>query len=204
MATNDEIATAPLGSSAVQRTELPTQSKRDRKRQQLMDRLSNLAEKFSRDRDMTYRDQLQKVQVDANLVQRLDPYSATALDAIAKLRDEYQQYQPQGSAGEARTLLGMAGPKFQHYLQDVEDAIEHKDYLLTRAKVWQPIVDPHPLLAQVVLELTCHPRTSTNRSLPSTKTRTTLRSRPQSESIRRSQALFATVSRMSLRPRGPV
>jgi hypothetical protein len=119
------------------RAEPPAQSKRDRKRQQLTERLASLTEKFNRDRDMTYRDQLQKVQVDASLVQRLDPYAPQALENIAELRDEHQQTQPQGPASveHARTLLGMAGPKFLQYLQDVEDAIEYRDYHLTRAKV---------------------------------------------------------------------
>ena len=159
MATNDELSPAVLGVAAVaaQRPERATQSKRDRRRQLLVDRLSTLSEKFSRERDLTYRDQLQKAQVDASLVQRLDPYSPTALDDIAKLRDQYQLSQPQGQAVDnARTLLGMAGPKFQEYLQSVEDSIEVRDYLLTRQKVW-PLGHP-TVLPRLNVSLT-HPPT---------------------------------------------
>ena len=132
MATDNEIAVAGWGGPSAP----ANQSKRDRKRQQLNEKLAILSEKFNRDRDLTYRDQLQTVQVDATLVQRLDPYEPEALDRIAKLRDEYQQLQPQsGNADAARTLLGMAGPKFLEYLQNIEDAIEYRDAHLTQTKV---------------------------------------------------------------------
>lgn len=116
----------------------PSQSKRDKKRQLLTDRFITLSEKFSRDRDMTYREQLQKIQIDTNLVMRLDPYTDRPLDFLgpdrhSRDREFNRDPDPDGRGG-GRGLLEMAGPTFQQWIQEIEDLVEERDYELTKQK----------------------------------------------------------------------
>ncbi|KAH6676028.1 Sds3-like-domain-containing protein [Plectosphaerella plurivora] len=111
------------------------QSKRERKRQFINERLAFLDEKFRQDRDFTYRDQLQKIQVDTTLIQRLDPYDPNVLDTIADLRREHAEAQVADSLPESvRSLIQMAGPDFQVFLQDIEDVVENRDANVTQQK----------------------------------------------------------------------
>jgi hypothetical protein len=112
-----------------------SQSKRDRKRQVLMDRLATMGDKFQRDRDGTHRDQLQKIQFETNLVQRFDPYAADALDTIAELQREHKE--AQGSpvhAESARSVMDMASIRFPDFISEVEDLIEIRDFQFTQSK----------------------------------------------------------------------
>ncbi|KAK1703970.1 Sds3-like-domain-containing protein [Colletotrichum lupini] len=134
MAAN-ETAIPNLGGASAQpkagRASPAPQSKRDRKRQALVDKIANLQEKFSRDRDLGYRDQLQKVQVDTNLVQRIDPYADDVLNIIASLRQEHEETQGQEALSDSnRTLLQMAGPNFEDFVQGIEDLVEYRDFHL--------------------------------------------------------------------------
>lgn len=135
MATTDSAAPAALPGAAGS-SRRGEQSKREKKRQLLNDRISVLVEKFDRDRDVTYRDQLQKIQVDTRLVQRVDPFSDDAPELIAELREEHRDYPNQNVLSEsARSLLDMAGPRFQDWAQAVADLHERRDYQLTRQHV---------------------------------------------------------------------
>ncbi|TPX13179.1 uncharacterized protein E0L32_006379 [Thyridium curvatum] len=115
----------------------PPQSKRDKKRQMINDRLAALSEKFNRDRDVTYREQLQKIQIDTNLVMRIDPYLERPLDAIEAERQQSQsltsEADQQGRA-PGPTLLEMAGPNFNDWLREIEDLVEQRDTELTKQK----------------------------------------------------------------------
>ncbi|CAK7238900.1 MAG: hypothetical protein STHCBS139747_000321 [Sporothrix thermara] len=146
MATTDAHPQAGLGNDADQRVDRraaspgPTQSqsKRDKKRQLLTDRLAALSEKFNRDRDLTYREQLQKIQIDTNLVMRLDPYVDRPLDFLGhdrntRERDYNRDPDPEGRGG-GRGLLEMAGPTFQQWIQEIEDLVEERDAELTKQK----------------------------------------------------------------------
>lgn len=140
MATNDlTMADAP----PVHRTDRrangsPTLalSKRDKKRQMLADRLAALTEKFSRDRDRVYREQLQKIQVDTNLIMRVDAYAERPFDA---LEEEHRQLSQSNGDAEnrpgQRTLLEMAGPRFQDWIHGLQDLVEERDYYLTKFMV---------------------------------------------------------------------
>ncbi|KAL2759702.1 hypothetical protein ACRALDRAFT_1054290 [Sodiomyces alcalophilus JCM 7366] len=124
MATHDAAPTGGAGPS-----------KRERKRQYITEKLAYLNEKFQRERDLSYRDQLQKIQVDTTLVQRLDPYDPNVLDVIASLRHEHAEAQsPEAVSENSRTLVQMSGPKFQDFIQDIEDLIEYRDSHLTQQK----------------------------------------------------------------------
>jgi hypothetical protein len=138
MAANTAAVPSVVGGRPERRSPPPTasQSKRDRKRQVLLDRLAAMNEKFQRDRDTTYREQLQKIQLDTNLVQRFDPYDQRALEIISDLQKEHKESQaPTVNAESARSLLDMAGPKFLSFIEEVEDLIEVRDFQLTQSKV---------------------------------------------------------------------
>ena len=109
----------------------------------MVDRLATMNERFQREKDMTYRDQLQKIQLDINLVQRFDPYNPKALDLIADLEREHDQIHgaPVHAEG-ARSLLDMAGLKFHTFLEEIEDLIEIRDTQLTRSKVCSLMAPP--------------------------------------------------------------
>ncbi|KAL1884372.1 hypothetical protein VTK73DRAFT_66 [Phialemonium thermophilum] len=139
MATKDTLAAdsrqAPVSSAVYRRVpRSPTQnlSKRDKKRQMLADRLAALSEKFSHERDQVYREQLHRIQVDTNLVMRVDAYADRPFDA---LEEEYRQHSL-GLGDEnrpgPRTLLEMAGPRFQDWIHQLQDLVEERDYYLTK------------------------------------------------------------------------
>ncbi|KAL7906722.1 Sds3-like domain-containing protein [Trichoderma velutinum] len=112
-----------------------SQSKRDRKRQALAERLSALNDKLQRDRDLTYRDQLQKIQYEVGLVQRFDPYDSNALEKASELLQEHRQAQgPPVLADGARSLMDMAGIRFPDFIDEVEDLIEIRDFQLVQSK----------------------------------------------------------------------
>ncbi|KAI1631002.1 Sds3-like-domain-containing protein [Biscogniauxia mediterranea] len=127
-------AMAALNKSVNRQSPQP-QSKRDKKRQVLNDRLSILAEQFSRDKDRHYREELQKIQVDVNLVGRVDPYADRPLDEIDR---EYRELSQATNGGNNntnnRSLLEMAGPTFQEWIHQVEDLVENRDYEMTAQK----------------------------------------------------------------------
>ncbi|KAK5632514.1 hypothetical protein RRF57_008228 [Xylaria bambusicola] len=115
------------------------QSKRDKKRQVLSDRLSALSEQFNREKDRHYREELQKIQVDVSLVSRVDPYADRPLDQIDRERRERELSQAtnganNNSGASHRSLLEMAGPTFQEWIHEVEDLLETRDYDMTAQK----------------------------------------------------------------------
>ncbi|KAI1644898.1 Sds3-like-domain-containing protein [Daldinia loculata] len=129
-------------SNKTTRTSPLPQSKRDKRRQVVNDRLAVLADKFSRDKDKHYRDELHKIQIDVNLVGRVDPYADRPLDAIDR---EYREIQHATNAQQTanassngspkRSLLEMAGPTFSEWVHQIEDLVEHRDYEMTSHKI---------------------------------------------------------------------
>ncbi|KAI2462777.1 Sds3-like-domain-containing protein [Annulohypoxylon bovei var. microspora] len=144
MAAADPAQSSALATTSNKTTRLspPPPSKRDKKRQVLSDRLAILADKFSRDKDKHYRDELHKIQIDVNLVGRVDPYADRPLDAIDReYRDIQQTANAQQTANTSsngspkRSLLEMAGPTFSEWVHQVEDLVEHRDYEMTCQKI---------------------------------------------------------------------
>lgn len=172
----------------------PSQSKRERKKQLLWDKLAVLSEQMSRDRDRTYREELQKIQADLHLVSRVDPYSERPLEDIEREVRELSQANANGTDRPNRTLLEMAGPSFQEWLENIKDLLETRDYELTSQKVLSP------------RSLACFPpvpagkltgpwsRTSTTAEPPTTATRTHTRSRLPDENTEPCPAPSRTVS----------
>jgi hypothetical protein len=143
MAANEQPVPTSAGAAPNPRAEQQVHSKRERKRIQLMEKLSVMSEKFNRDRDMTYRDQLQKIQVDTNLVQRIDPYASNALEVLAEMRKEHKsESDTENLSDGARSLIFMAGIRFPEFIQAVEDHVEQRDFNLTRQKVCNQLVPP--------------------------------------------------------------
>lgn len=109
------------------------ESKRERKRQLLQDRLQQMSESFSRGRDNAYREQLQKIQLDTTLIMRMDPYAdnpGTTVDNDPAML-QLQNTDPVA----ARTLLEMAGPRFREWHQEMKDLVEERDYEISKQKV---------------------------------------------------------------------
>ncbi|GAW15263.1 hypothetical protein ANO14919_046720 [Xylariales sp. No.14919] len=139
MAALDAGQHPPAGTSKTARQSPQPQSKRDKKRQVLSDRLSALSEQFNREKDRHYREELQKIQVDVNLVSRVDPYADRPLDEIDRERRERELSQATNGANNNtnnshRSLLEMAGPTFQEWIHEVEDLLETRDYDMTAQK----------------------------------------------------------------------
>ncbi|KAI0466363.1 Sds3-like-domain-containing protein [Xylaria cf. heliscus] len=147
MAAPDAAQHMGAGTSKISRPSPQPQSKRDKKRQVLSERLSALSEQFNREKDRHYREELQKIQVDVNLVSRVDPYADRPLDEIDRERRERELSQATNGAnnnnnsttnnnanGSHRTLLEMAGPTFQEWIREVEDLLETRDYDMTAQK----------------------------------------------------------------------
>ncbi|KAI1456184.1 Sds3-like-domain-containing protein [Annulohypoxylon moriforme] len=144
MATVDPTQSLALATTSTKatRTSPPPPSKRDKKRQLLSDRLAGLQDKYSRDKDKHYRDELHKIQIDVNLVTRIDPYTERPLDVIDReYRDILQAAKAQqnaivsSSGSPKRSLLEMAGPTFSEWVYQVEDLVEHRDYEMTCQKM---------------------------------------------------------------------
>lgn len=137
MATADPSQSALAGTSqkAPRAQSPPAQSKRERKKQLIYEKLAALERDMSRDRDRNYREELQKIQADVHLVSRVDPYSDRPLDEIDRELQELSQANANGTDRPTRTLLEMAGPSFQEWVEHVKDMLEVRDYELTSQKV---------------------------------------------------------------------
>jgi hypothetical protein len=138
------------GTSRLARQSPQPQSKRDKKRQALTDRLSALSDQFSRDKDKHYREELQKIQLDISLVSRVDPYADRPLDEIDRERRERDLSQTANGTnsnanGPHRSLLEMAGPTFQEWIRNIEDLLETRDYDMTAQKVRLCLLRPQSL-----------------------------------------------------------
>ncbi|SPQ27486.1 6da68d2a-9cce-4762-b484-43a7aed9a9dc [Thermothielavioides terrestris] len=113
----------------------PAQSKRDKRRQMLNERLNSLAEKLSKDRDQVYREKLHKIQIDTTLVMRVDPYADRPLDGFEQDLQRLQQLNGDTDAQSGpQTLLDRAGPRFSKWMEKVQDLAEQRDYALTKYK----------------------------------------------------------------------
>ncbi|CAJ2511659.1 Uu.00g072840.m01.CDS01 [Anthostomella pinea] len=135
-ATESAQQTSLATNRATRQSPQPQQSKRDKKRQVMNDRLNTLAEQFSRDKDRQYREELHKIQVDVNLVGHFDPYVDRPLDGIDCLCEQSQANGASNANANTnnRSLLYMAGPTTEDWTRTVEDHLETRDYDMTTQK----------------------------------------------------------------------
>ncbi|KAL2193480.1 Sds3-like-domain-containing protein [Corynascus similis CBS 632.67] len=138
MATTDVTmsdATAHRSDRRVNGSPPPAQSKRDKRRQMLADRLASLSDRFNKDRDHAFREQLHKIQIDTTLVMRVDPYVDRPLDSFELDQQRLAQLSGDGDGQSGpQTLLDRAGPRFSKWMEKVQDLVEQRDYALTKYK----------------------------------------------------------------------
>jgi hypothetical protein len=111
------------------------QSKRDKRRQALQDRLQEMISNFSGNLRPHYEAQANALQVDINLIHRADPYQNKPLDdrpeAINELiRSTVGGKIPADPVAEA-DFLADAGKLYRQFVHQVNDAMEERDIGLT-------------------------------------------------------------------------
>lgn len=108
------------------------QSKRDKRRTALQERLQELTASFSQNRDVEFRQQLHALQCDMTLINSADPYAAGPLpdsaDEIALLIEKSLGGGSTSSSGSfAREMAGLAGTWYSRFVQEVNRAKEDRD-----------------------------------------------------------------------------
>ncbi|KAI7541788.1 hypothetical protein KC316_g15383, partial [Hortaea werneckii] len=114
-------------------------TKRDVRRNRIMERLNQMMDSFSSNQHAHYRAQLQAVQVDMTLVLRADPYESGPLadsgDEVKALIEEVTGGGAGlgGEGGEAaeRDFASMAGKRYKEFAGEVNDCLEKRDAELT-------------------------------------------------------------------------
>jgi len=109
----------------------PTLTKRDVRRNRIMERLQTMIDSFQSNQHQHYRAQLQAVQVDMTLVLRADPYSDGPLedggDDIRGLVDGIIGGQGVGDEAAQRDFLALAGKRYRDFVREANDALEQRD-----------------------------------------------------------------------------
>ncbi|KAI9765152.1 MAG: hypothetical protein M1840_007745 [Geoglossum simile] len=115
------------------------QSKRDKRRNLLSDRLTEINESFSQNRDSHYRQQLQALQIDMGLIVRAKPYAENPLEDTAEAVEELVAVATGGGAkglgtnhlsGNRRQeseMAALAGKVYAAFVEEVNDAMEARD-----------------------------------------------------------------------------
>lgn len=115
-------------------------SKRDKRRSLLANRLDEITQSFATNRDANYRNQLQALQCDMNIIMEADPYGASPLpdsrEEIDSLVSRNLQKAMMKTISPAPPLR--AGMLYAQFAKDVNDAIEERDTNMTRHYVSEP------------------------------------------------------------------
>jgi len=114
-------------------------SKRDKKRNNIVEKLEDMISTFKNDKSQHYRVQLQAIQVDMTLVIRADPYEDAPLEdnpaVIQELVDAVMGDKlPSGKAAR-EDFYALAGRRYYQYCQEINQAQEKRDADLTMLKV---------------------------------------------------------------------
>jgi hypothetical protein len=120
-------------------------SKRDKRRTALLDRLHDITNQFSANKDQYYREQLGIIQQDVALILHAIPYvddptkesSAELLAVIHKLTRGDQRVIQALKDGDLKSI---GGKIYQQFQDDVHDAMERRDTSLTAYSVSKPIL----------------------------------------------------------------
>ena len=115
-------------------------SKRDKRRTMLADRLAEITMQFSANRDAHYREQLQGIQIDMNLIMEADAQRGTALPDSA---DDIESLVHDNIRSSMMKSIGpipppRAGRLYANFAKEINDAIEARDAALTMHKVCNP------------------------------------------------------------------
>ncbi|KAK5175446.1 uncharacterized protein LTR77_000585 [Saxophila tyrrhenica] len=115
-------------------------SKRDLRRNRIVERLQSMVDEFSTNQHQHYRAQLQAVQVDMTLILRADPYSqddgegnGMLDDAGEDIKREVEAIAAQVPDDEAaqRDYHALAGSRYREFVRQVNDGVERRDAGLT-------------------------------------------------------------------------
>ncbi|KAL9595529.1 MAG: hypothetical protein Q9219_006386 [cf. Caloplaca sp. 3 TL-2023] len=116
----------------------PPLSKRDKRRNAMMDRLQEISNNFAENREYHYRRQLQGLQRDINLITYADPYQNQPMDEIPDESDEDAPANGTGMRGlQHRPAIGngeklpKAGKLARRYIEEVNNAMEDRDAQLS-------------------------------------------------------------------------
>lgn len=112
-------------------------SKRDKRRTNLANRLQEITAQFSDNRDVHYRNQLQALQIDINLIGEADahgdkqlPDSPASIDNL--VRDNLQKNLMKAMGANVPLR---AGRVYADFAKEINDAMEEKDAMLAMHKV---------------------------------------------------------------------
>ena len=138
----------------------PPLSKRDKRRNAMMDRLQEISQNFAENREYHYRRQLQALQRDVNFITFADPYQNQPLD---ELLDDYDEDPTTSAAGmrggqygsmagnnERQPRVGKSGRRF---IEEVNNAMEDRDAQLSLIVVSQSIPAPQLSFVGSTVEL---------------------------------------------------
>jgi hypothetical protein len=115
-------------------------SKRDKRRTQLLDRLHEVTVSFSTNKDQFYRQQLQAIQLDTNLILHANPYNDRP---IPDRGDDIYDMVHEATGGNAHMMMSVAngdikditGKLYSEFASEVNDAMEARDAALTMHQV---------------------------------------------------------------------
>jgi hypothetical protein len=115
-------------------------SKRDKRRTQLLDRLQEITQQFTNNKDQYYRQQLQAIQIDTGLILHADPYRD---DPLNDFGEEIQEMVHKASSSNPQTMMAVingdigaiAGKIYSEFANDINDAMEYRDAALTMHQV---------------------------------------------------------------------
>jgi Sds3-like len=112
----------------------PQQSKRDKRRTQLQDRLHDLTVTFSQNRDSQFRQQLHALQCDMTLINNADPYEMSPLpdspEEIAQLIETTV-----GGGKFGKEMATISGSWYSRFVQEINEVKEDRDVELVAVMV---------------------------------------------------------------------
>lgn len=116
-------------------------TKRDIRRNKIMERLQAMIDGFSQNQHQHYRAQLQAIQVDMTMVLRADPYDGPLEDGGQEIEEQVRNMSGPVEAldDEARRdYIALAGRKYRAFVRLCNDQMEERDAMLTQLHVSPP------------------------------------------------------------------
>jgi len=112
-------------------------SKRDKRRNMLAERLEDITKQFSQNRDIHYREQLQAIQIDMNLIMEADAHGE---EALKNQPDEIDTLVLENIKAVSRKPLGPAPPPragriYSDFAKEINDSMEERDATMTANRV---------------------------------------------------------------------
>ncbi|KAL8728670.1 MAG: hypothetical protein Q9166_005234 [cf. Caloplaca sp. 2 TL-2023] len=132
------LASNPSHVHRLSPTPPPVLSKRDKRRHAMMERLRGIEDKFAGNRDFYYRQQLQALQRDANIITCAEPYRNQPLDELNDIFDAEDNTSTIGIRGhQYGAAIGNGerqarpGKWARYFIEEVNNAMEDRDTQLS-------------------------------------------------------------------------